>query len=658
MLIILVVCALSPAPRYAVAADLDAPKGPTHAAVDSFLSHHPSAGLVVLQLWTGVDVRHSQKDQGLSGRMRTLTHFQILNRKGLDIGARVVIHDEPRFRTRKLDIEIIRGDKVTQLRKDDLVWTTMTTRSDGIVVLDGEVSQAMVPGVRVGDQVRVLEELEITGVHGLPVIDLGRFGLPTLASAYSLKVPSSYSVTWAYADSTANPDRYVRYRNVEKSGSAMRQWSYREAGATDTDTSLESPSMFRVVPHILDTFSRDEPCMSAGGSWAEVGRAYLRRIDGVFEANREIQALADSLTAGVDDPHEKIDRIYAEVQRRCRYLGLYRGMDGIIPASAKRVLDSGHGDCKGLSTLLISLIRACGIDAHPVLVRTGSVDGLAAGIPNITQFNHFIAWADVGPDGIFLDGTVDHCPAGLVPPSDASSPVLLLTERAVDLVEIPRTAYDPGAITLRVEGAVSADSELTLTYHYRFTGNQAVRMRGLREEYQDDDMLRVLGTAAITNGFNLDIEQVEWISHDEASGDLNLELSVSSQSRLPQTDDDLFLPKKLGGCLVDHGNCFGAGANDDPSRFPVIAEHWRLSVPDHLAFTSTDAFVVMEQSYRYECSSKLEGNVFSLDRRRLYWSEHDPVIEATDLAPLLEESDRHESGYFRLSRQRSGESSP
>ena len=71
-------------------------------------------------------------------------------------------------------------------------------------------------------------------------------------------------------------------------------------------------------------------------------------------------------------------------------------MGGIIPLPAGEVFDNGFGDCKGLGTLLISMLRAADIESHPVLVRTRSAGPLDTSAPNMTQFNHFIVWADDG----------------------------------------------------------------------------------------------------------------------------------------------------------------------------------------------------------------------------------------------------------------------
>ena len=102
------------------------------------------------------------------------------------------------------------------------------------------------------------------------------------------------------------------------------------------------------------------------------------------------------------------------MQETTRYLGLFTGLGGIIPAPAGEVLANGYGDCKGLGTLLIALLRAVGIDAWPVLVRTGHVGPLAAATPNPIQFNHYIVWADDGADGYYY--TIETLELADVPP--------------------------------------------------------------------------------------------------------------------------------------------------------------------------------------------------------------------------------------------------
>ena len=76
----------------------------------------------------------------------------------------------------------------------------------------------------------------------------------------------------------------------------------------------------------------------------------------------ELRALADSLTAGLDNPVDKAKAIFTYVDGRYPWASAREY--STIPNIPMYVVQNGHGDCGQVSLLLITLCRICGIPAH------------------------------------------------------------------------------------------------------------------------------------------------------------------------------------------------------------------------------------------------------------------------------------------------------
>lgn len=75
-----------------------------------------------------------------------------------------------------------------------------------------------------------------------------------------------------------------------------------------------------------------------------------------------LRNLADSLTAGLDNPYEQTKAIFSYIRRVYPWSGAreYSTLENI----PEYVLDSGHGDCGQVTLLLMTLLRIKGIPCH------------------------------------------------------------------------------------------------------------------------------------------------------------------------------------------------------------------------------------------------------------------------------------------------------
>jgi len=359
---------------------------------------------------------------------------------------------------------------------------------------------------------------------------------------------------------------------------------------------------------------------------------------------------AGEITAGLTDQLEKIDRIYASVQQRCHYLGLYEGAGGLIPVPAAEVFELGFGDCKGLATLLISLLRVAGIAAHPVLVCTPAAGQLAPDIPNLAQFNHFIAWADTGGGGIFLDGTVDFCPAGFVPAVDAASPVLLLRPGAIGLVEIPGAAWDAGDDQQVVEGRLEADGLLHLSLARSMSGNLGLRWRNGLASLDRRRKREVVREALLPGGLAVRGEEPEVLGMDEWRRPLTMQMTATSSRPLPADDHAIYLPRNLIPEKWAFDSDVDCDGQLDLRRRPRRFCTWSIELPAGFVLAAPDSTSLAKDGLQLALRIWQEGRLLKLERVFRFTQDFAEAEQVAAMRQALADAARGEAGHIELRR--------
>jgi hypothetical protein len=123
---------------------------------------------------------------------------------------------------------------------------------------------------------------------------------------------------------------------------------------------------------------------------------------------RQSAELAELIADLKSEPDEaaRIVRALRFVQDDIRYTGLEIGAGAYRPSQPATVLARRYGDCKDKVLLLVALLRGIGVEAHPALVSTRLVRGVADRIPGPGAFNHGIAKVRWKESDYWLDPTV------------------------------------------------------------------------------------------------------------------------------------------------------------------------------------------------------------------------------------------------------------
>lgn len=124
--------------------------------------------------------------------------------------------------------------------------------------------------------------------------------------------------------------------------------------------------------------------------WPEIGRWYADLIGGVPRGTAAVRQAAMSAAGGASSPGERLAAVLEFVRRQVRYVAVEVGIGGLRPSPPAVVLDRGWGDCKDKALLLVDLLAAQGIEAHPALIRADADDRMDRAFPSLDQFNHMI----------------------------------------------------------------------------------------------------------------------------------------------------------------------------------------------------------------------------------------------------------------------------
>ncbi len=96
------------------------------------------------------------------------------------------------------------------------------------------------------------------------------------------------------------------------------------------------------------------------------------------------------------------------VQEQVRYFGIEIGASAEKPADPSTVFARRFGDCKDKSLLFVTILRALGIEAYPVLVNSTSGRAIESWQPTASAFDHCITVVRFEGQVYWLDPTMNY----------------------------------------------------------------------------------------------------------------------------------------------------------------------------------------------------------------------------------------------------------
>lgn len=200
-------------------------------------------------------------------------------------------------------------------------------------------------------------------------------------------------------------------------------WELVDVAAVEADEG--APAWFDPTPRVE---------VSEFGAWADVVAAVLP----FYAVAGPPPALAREIESWVAREPTVEGRLMAAtrfVQDQMRYTGIELGPSSFRPADPATVLERRFGDCKDKSLLLVTALRAMGIEAYPALVHTERGPVLPDAQPSPYAFDHVIVRASIREKTFWIDPTITLQRGGVDVHHDPGYRFALVVRGGVDALE-------------------------------------------------------------------------------------------------------------------------------------------------------------------------------------------------------------------------------
>lgn len=355
--------------------------------VDPDLVRHSSGGIY----WLLADEQVSWRSETRFSHFRVAT--KVLSRAGLEDAASLQRSFDPRHERLKLTrLDLLRDGKRISLR--DKVRAELLRREEDLDqgMIDGSLTALIeIPGLKVGDIVDAAFLWETDPLfagythsgffsHSWP----DPVGLSRLVLNWPSDLPFNTTPLAAGVRLSDHQDGATRRIEMTRTGHV--------ADRIEDDLPPETDP-WKTVTY---SWTRD---------WAALARALAPHYDRAHDLPPDWQDEVETIRR---DHESQIARAHAAlrlVQDRIRYVGLEMGADGYFARDPATVIANGYGDCKDKSVLLVTILRALGIEADVALTDLDQGYGLRDQLPAAGVFDHMIVRAVAGGATLWLDGT-------------------------------------------------------------------------------------------------------------------------------------------------------------------------------------------------------------------------------------------------------------
>ena len=209
---------------------------------------------------------------------------------------------------------------------------------------------------------------------------------PVLTSRYTVRVPKGREFQHYLTLGSLEPIK----KTVKDQDEYL--WVFNNLPAITVEAAM--PDLGSLNPIVIISSLKD---------WSQLNQWVYNKLIPKIEVTQEIKDLSVKLTSIAKTDNEKIKSIADYIQNNIQYIYADLDRGGYTPHMAGEVLRSRYGDCKDQTILLISMLKAVGIEAYPALITPYPNEEYVQ-IPTI-YFSHLITYIPQSAKDIWLDMT-------------------------------------------------------------------------------------------------------------------------------------------------------------------------------------------------------------------------------------------------------------
>ncbi|MCP4704081.1 MAG: DUF3857 and transglutaminase domain-containing protein [candidate division Zixibacteria bacterium] len=286
--------------------------------------------------------------------------------------------------------------------------------------------------------------------------------LPTLQSHFIVELPEG----WTLNESCQNIDSISRTVNDN-----IYEWKF-----GSLPYRKEEPYMvdWTYINRRIDVsfFDPEKDNLHLFDDWGSVADWAFIKFSESIDIDSTIIKSVETIKSSSHSPTELIQGIAVYVRDQIRYVAVEIGEGRYKPREATRTLSNRFGDCKDKTTLMISMLKAAGVVASPVLAVIG--DEIDAEFPSPYQFNHAIVAIKLDSsisqpsylsasvnNWLYFDPTNPASSLGELPVPLYNSKVLRVSENNYELITLPPLIPEQYLRKYFAEARLGSDNSLT-----------------------------------------------------------------------------------------------------------------------------------------------------------------------------------------------------
>lgn len=275
-------------------------------------------------------------------------------------------------------------------------------------------------------------------------------------------------------------------------------------------------------------------------TWQNLGLWQKKLLDGRDVLPAATVEEVKNLTKDASSDREKVEILYKFLQNNTRYVSIQLGIGGLQPISAESTIRNNYGDCKGLSNLMMAMLKVVDIPSNYTVINMGDNKDLFHDFPDMLQTNHVILLVPLKNDSIWLECTSSYLPAGYVHDDIAGHDALVITDQGGVLCKLPayssKENLKESTLTINISENGTIEGKMAFVEHVHGFGSYHVMMKSNDREHQ---------VRYITGNVNFPKLEIGTINTSEQISELpfcTLEADFKANNYITKTGQRLFIP--------------------------------------------------------------------------------------------------------------------
>lgn len=517
-----------------------------------------------------------------------------------------------------VDARIIRSDtNIKVLTNDDIITTTMKLQDE-----EGEytkVVKVIFPNV---DENVVIEYnyriAKIGDIFGSSWI-LQDYEIPKVFSTYKLTAPKEIPVWFFESSLNRNAFRDRKFVDYEKlrllwsvnlnnikgnkepvlqsdEDNNIALWTFKDVPAF-----IPEPEMPPIRYHI----AKIDCNLDYKDAWEKMAANYKADFfNKSIDSTNSYKSLVDSLTVGCKSEVEKIEKLKNYVAN-IRYEAIELGSNGLKPRKPKKVIETGYGDCKDKSLLLITLLKEINIIAHPAVLLTADKGYINKNFPR-WNFNHMIVFCkDSNNYSHWIDPTVTFCPLDEIPWQDEGLYAMIIRDKGdYEFKATPLSSSDKNTTKINLKEKIISDSLARYEVQMEFFGEKDLQYRNRFYAYNNDDRNQAITSLLNKEFISSKIDSLKFSDFNDLKTPFKINFQFESENFVTKQGNIYFfnydvIRRELDMELPNSKERLYPIFNEFPFQTKTSIE---IEYPSNLLTVNAlpDRFKLYDENYEYE----------------------------------------------------------